>query len=376
MPNDSDPGLDDFDSSLADDLPTDAGDAFAVDPDDPLEHPTGLSPAWDIPVEDTALPTETPSPDAERYELRRALGEGALGRVDAVYDTRLQREVARKTVRRPGKKTARRLRREAWITAQLEHPAIVPLYDAGVDAEGRPWYTMRLLRGRSLDAVLAETPVGPARLPLVRALLPVAQAVAFAHRQGIIHRDLKPANVMLGTFGEVQVVDWGLAGPATVMDRALMAARSSGEATLHATQMGELIGSPGYMSPEQTRGQPASPQSDVWALGVVLFEVLTGTRPFSAENTPALLEAIREGRRVGLPPQAVVPPGLQSIVDQALQVSPADRFAHAGELAEALSAWLDEQAVREATPSAPRRRLWLLGALAAAGWALAAVAAW
>ncbi len=234
--------------------------------------------------------------EADRYEEGPALGEGGMGVVHASVDRRLDREVAIKRVLPHGDPALRaRLAREARITAGLEHPGIVPIYDAGLDEEGLPFYAMRLVRGRSLASVLESTPAHE-RSPLLRAFLSACEAVAYAHSRGVVHRDLKPANLMVGDFGEVLVVDWGLA--VSVND-----AGCPGD------------GTPGYSSPEQLAGQRAQPDDDVHALGVVLREVHPdppaelgavvakatsprGERYATAEPLARDLEAYLEGRRV------------------------------------------------------------------------------
>jgi hypothetical protein len=178
-----------------------------------------------------------------------------MGDVVAAWDRQLGRTVALKRANGPGE--PERLRKEAELTALLEHPGIVPVYDAGTDRDGAPWYTMRLIRGGTLQAVLAADE-RPPRASLLRHLLAAAHAVGFAHSWGVLHRDLKPANLLIGEFGETQVADWGLA-------------RKEGEGA------GGVVGTPGWMSPEQQRGEPGTPASDVFALGRILEEVVART---------------------------------------------------------------------------------------------------
>ena len=147
--------------------------------------------------------------DGERYTRVGLLGVGGMGRVYLARDRRLGRMVALKEAHDPG--LARRLAREVRVTAGLEHPGIVTVYDEGRGGDGRPFYTMRLMRGRALSRVLSERSSASGRLELLSHYLDACQALAYAHAQGVIHRDLKPANIMLGAFGETQVVDWGLA---------------------------------------------------------------------------------------------------------------------------------------------------------------------
>lgn len=265
-----------------------------------------------------------------RYAGGHLLGRGGMGRVTAVMDQRLRRDVALKEAvgDAPGAdvtpRLASRLGQEAWITAQLEHPGIVPIYDAGV-RDGHPYYTMRLIRGRSLSAAAAGQPP-EARLRLVRHFHQVCEAVAFAHSRGIVHRDLKPDNVMIGEFGETQVVDWGLARPVGTVDggweRVVPAAHAA-----H-TQLGSAVGTPAYMSPEQRALAPADPRSDVWSLGVSLHELLYGALPGGATSR-----------------DSAVPVELDAIIRKTLAEDPEGRYPTAGELAADIEAWLDGRRV-------------------------------
>ena len=256
----------------------------------------------------------------QRYERQGLLGEGGMGRVYAARDRHLRRQVALKVAARP--ELAGRLATEAWITAQLEHPGIVAVYDAG-EAEGEAWYTMRLIRGRTLRDRLVEHPDTAGRLTLLPHLLAACQAVAYAHAMGIIHRDLKPSNIMVGEFGETQVADWGLARP---VDEAREDwARIVSEASLTTS-----AGTPRYMSPEQARGEPASRASDVFCLGAALYELLSGQPPPAEPGRPPDLATL----------PADVPQELTAIARRALSLSPEARYPTAVELAADLERWL------------------------------------
>jgi hypothetical protein len=271
------------------------------------------------------------TPAGERYVELDQLGAGGMGEVALVHDRRLERELAykRAPLDRSDPEAAARLGREAQITAGLDHPGIVAVYDAGLDDDGRPFYTMRAVRGRSLAQHLAADPGALARRTLVRQLLAVCEAIGYAHERGVIHRDLTPANVMLGDFGEVQVVDWGLA-----------------------VRRGEDIvergaGTPGYMSPERRAGRSAGgePTSDVWALGTMLREV-AGPAPLASELT--------------------------AILARATATEPSARYLDAGALADDLRRYLDGRPVAAYTYSPlelARRALW------AWRWPLATLAA-
>lgn len=194
-----------------------------------------------------------------------------MGRVVAVFDKKLGREVALKELLSGGQEastSSQRLAREAWITAQLDHPGIVPVFDAGRAADGTLYYTMPVIRGRSLADALESATTDEARRALLPRVLAAAQAVAHAHEQGVIHRDLKPANIMVGSLGETQVVDWGLARSARAADDPWLAVLPSDTPTGPGSA-NSVLGPPQYMSPEQANSLPAGPQSDVWVLSIV-----------------------------------------------------------------------------------------------------------
>ena len=262
---------------------------------------------------------QAPEP-APRYRRgEEVIGQGAIGRVVSAWDDHLDREVARKELMRPeDSPAADRFLREARITARLEHPGIVPVHDLGRTEEGVLFYTMKRLRGRTLAQAIAETPDLEQRLPLLEAFVDLCQCVAYAHNEGVLHRDLKPENVIVGGFGETVLVDWGLA---VVLDE---------------VAAGEVVGSPRYMSPEQARGERPTPASDLWSLGMVLFELLAGHAPFSG-STEDVLEQVRQGKRPDLPDS--IPPELASVVDKALQPDPDVRYATASELAREVREW-------------------------------------
>ncbi len=259
-----------------------------------------------------------------------------MGRVYLARDRRLGRMVALKEAHDP--RLARRLAREVRVTAGLEHPGIVTVYDEGRGGDGRPFYTMRLMRGRPLSRMLAECSDVAARLELLSHYLDACQALAYAHAQGVIHRDLKPANIMLGAFGETQVVDWGLAR--RLGDTATDAVtHEADEADPGATRAGAVLGTPAYMSPEQARGDPADRRSDVWGLGAVLHELVAGVPPVRSEARPDATAPLRT-----LSPDA--PAELAAIVARALAPEPGDRYSDAAALADDVAAYLAGGRVR------------------------------
>jgi hypothetical protein len=289
--------------------------------------------------------------EARRYDELEQVGAGGMGTVAVAFDRRLGREVALKRIadEHLDPTAAARLAREAWITARLEHPGIVAVYDAGVDGAGRFFYTMRLIRGRSLADAIRDADGARGRLALLRHFVDACQAMAYAHRHGVVHRDLKPANVMVGEFAETQVVDWGL-GRADD-DAELAAASTSGAPPAPAAALpilvtaAGLLGTPAYLAPERVVGGGGDRAGDVWALGAILFEILTGRR-LMADDDPARVLATLRGEPAG--PRAWptdVPPELGAIADKALAWAPSERYADAGALAADVARYLDGRRV-------------------------------
>ncbi|MCB9779564.1 MAG: protein kinase [Alphaproteobacteria bacterium] len=319
-------------SGAAWDAPPSGADLGAFAPDAPTEDilSTGGLHPFDLPAD-------------ARYEDAAELGRGGMGRVLASTDLRLRRQVARKEVAADDTETTRRLTQEVWITAQLDHPGIVTVFDAGRSRDGRLFYTMRLIRGRSLHDALLERVTLDQRLQLLRHYLDACEAVAYAHSQGVIHRDLKPANIMVGEFGETQVMDWGLAR--TLDDEQGRALRQAADLSRHGprTVTGAVVGTPAYMSPEQAAGDAVDCRTDVWSLGVVLYELLAGRPPFSGQSSRKVLAQVLSAQLPPLPADA--PRELAAIVDRALQREPADRYPDARALAQDVQAFLDGRRV-------------------------------
>jgi hypothetical protein len=296
---------------------------------------------------DPAHPFQTEERD--RYQRHDLIGAGGMGRVYAAWDRRLGREVALKTLsgRADDASLAARLARESWITARLEHPGIVPIYDAGHAADGGLFYSMRLIRGRSLAEAMAGADA-TTRLGLLRSCLAFCHAVAYAHDHGVVHRDLKPANLMVGEFGDSTVVDWGLA---VCLDDTLAAGSSPGQPPEHAPPEPRLdltrvgVGTPAYMSPEQAAGQPVGRAADVWALGAILYEVVVG-RPLLGATSAAEAATMLSSDLALAPLQAPeVPPELAAIITKALRRDPDARYPDAGALSVDLAAFLDGRRV-------------------------------
>lgn len=273
------------------------------------------------------------TPAEVRYQDVELAGAGGMGMVMIAHDRRLGRDIAIKRVGVDGDDPVaqQRLAREAGITARLEHPGIVPVYDAGVGADGRSYYAMRLIRGRSLAELLEGAEDAAARLRLVRSFLGVCQAVAYAHRHRVVHLDLKPSNVMIGELGESLVVDWGLA-------------RELDGDGGDASALGWPAGTPAYLSPERARGGPGEATDDVWSLGAMLVELVTGRRLMTGttlETLATLSESAPPPRRW---PEGS-PPELCAIADKALAWTADRRYRDAEALAIDVAAYLDGRRV-------------------------------
>jgi serine/threonine-protein kinase len=296
-----------------------------------------------------------------RYTLRRLHATGGIGQVWLARDEDLGRDVALKELR-PDRgdspAAAARFLEEAQITGQLEHPGIVPVYELVRTPDGPPCYAMRFVGGRTLaDAVRdyhRKRQAGAARplelRELLTAFVGVCQAVAYAHSRGVLHRDLKPANIALGDYGEVLVLDWGLAkvlGTAEEPTR-LLPVRLGGGDGVGRTQQGQVLGTPSYMAPEQAEGRLdlVDTRSDVYGLGAILYEILTGVPPFSGADTPEVVKRVVQ--EPPLPPRQRVPatpPALAAVCLRALAKAPAARYGSARELAQEVGRWLADEPV-------------------------------
>jgi serine/threonine-protein kinase len=278
---------------------------------------------------------------AARYVVGGVLGKGGMGEVSAARDRDVGRDVAVKRMRAaaPPAADVARFVREARIQGRLDHPAIVPVIDLGTDDDGRPYFTMKRVAGITLAELLAQDDAAAHRPRMLRAFAEVCLAIEFAHARGVVHRDLKPANVVLGDYGEVYVLDWGVAKVIGEDDAALV-----GDATVEqgVTQAGAVLGTPGYMAPEQARGDAdLDGRADVYALGCVLFEILAG-EPLHPRGAAAIATTVADAsdpRPSGR--GAWVPPELEAACVRACAAAPADRFASARELADAVQRYLD-----------------------------------
>ena len=245
-------------------------------------------------------PPETVFDAASRYALRRVLGAGGMGEVRLCADAWIGRDVAMKVVKPSSggsaSETRGRFLREACVQGQLEHPSVVPVYDIGRTPGGETFFTMKRIGGHTLEEIVDGLREGATamaanytRRKLLSAMSQVCLAVAYAHSRGVVHRDLKPANVMLGDFGEVYVLDWGVAKVAGASDTASTQSPVALVGGGPLTQAGSLVGTPGYMAPEQVRGEAATPATDVYALGLMFFEVLALDRAHAGATMEALI---------------------------------------------------------------------------------------
>jgi serine/threonine-protein kinase len=311
-----------------------------------------------------------------RFRILRPHAKGGLGEVFVAQDKELNREVALKEIqeRHAGSPESRaRFLLEAEITGGLEHPGIVPVYGLGQYADGRPFYAMRFIRGDSLrDAIrhYHAKPEGEASSPgghslgkllefrkLLGRFIDVCNAVAYAHSRGVLHRDLKPGNIMLGTYGETLVVDWGLAkasgdaasgepgASAPGLELPLRPASPSGSAE---TQAGTALGTPQFMSPEQAAGRPdlLGPPSDVYSLGATLYCLLTGRVPFEDDDLGVVLQKVQRGE-FPRPAQInnTVPPALEAVCLKAMALKPGQRYTSPRALADDIEHWLADEPV-------------------------------
>ncbi|MCC7339295.1 MAG: protein kinase [Pirellulaceae bacterium] len=310
-----------------------------------------------------------------RYEITQEHGRGGFGAVWRATDTKLGRRIA---VKQLGHRLAtdaesrRRFMSEARVTAKLEHPGIVPVYDISSQGDDFAYYTMRLIQGRTLaeaiDVLHSLDPLSSAfelmRQKLLQSFVDVCQAIQYAHSQGVIHRDLKPQNMIVGDYGETIVLDWGLA---SVIDAPYKPTESillqdDPEVLTAAeslkTLSGAIMGTPAYMPPEQARGELAAitRRSDVYSLGATLYHLITGKVPFTDGPLDELIERVKLGQIPRASTiNARVEKSLSAIAAQAMQVEPRDRYGDCGELLEDVQKFLADQPISAYRDSLPAR---------------------
>lgn len=343
-------------------------------------HASALQARWNAVLAADAPP---PVDGLERYRIEGKIGQGGMGEVLRAWDLLLERPVAIKFARssgNPADPLLARFRNEAKLTARLDHPGVVPVHDLGTDRSGRAWFVMRLVSGASADAILARAADGPSQLArALDVLRRICATLAFAHSRGIVHRDLKPANVMVGEFGEVYVVDWGLAKRTASQPDEPTGAEPQAPTDV-VTLVGAVIGTPNFMPPEQAGagGNPADPRADVYAVGAMLYLALTGSAPYSEfRDADQILSALRRG-----PPRAVVsrapraPAALIAICERAMARERDLRYRDMSELLQDLDAFVQARAVKAyRTGPVVELRLWVKRnrALASAIAAIASV---
>ena len=276
---------------------------------------------------------------SDRYEIQEPLGRGGMGTVHRGWDRVLARPVAVKVLPfalSADEAAASRLRREARAAARLNHPGIVSVFDAGV-ADGAPYLVMEHVEGHTLAEELSRGPITSDHAASIAAS--IAAALSVAHAAGVVHRDVKPSNVLLTPSGEVKVTDFGIA-------------RAVDDDTL--TRPSGIVGSAPYLSPEQLRGEVGDARSDIYALGVVLFQMLTGRLPFEADTAMAMaFKHLEEQPRPPAELEPGIPEALDAVVLRALAKDPADRFDSADELVAALLPFMREADASAVASTAP-----------------------
>jgi serine/threonine protein kinase/formylglycine-generating enzyme required for sulfatase activity len=340
---------------------------------------------------------ESPRLDEQRFELEGEVGKGGMGAILKIHDRLLNRRLAMKVLlersaprdddeRRLASQLTGRFLEEAQVTGQLDHPGVVPVHELGLDQNGKVWFTMRLVKGRTAREVFEAAFHERGEWNLTRALevvLKVCDTMAYAHGKGVLHRDLKPANVMVGRFGEVYVMDWGLAKLAGQDDRhdlrireressptfeiasARRADADSDAASSVVTMDGHALGTPSYMPPEQARSEELDARADVYAIGAMMYELVAGRAPYTAPGVQVspyrILQEVVDG-----PPKRIeaikrnVPAELVAIIDKAMARASDDRFASVSDLAADIRAFLANRVVQAyRTGALVEMRLWM-----------------
>jgi eukaryotic-like serine/threonine-protein kinase len=353
------------------------------------------------------------APGSARYVLDREIASGGMGRVFAGRDLRLERPVAIKMLRASDVAAAARFEREVKLAARLQHPGVVPVYDAGFWPSGEPFLVMKLVLGQSLARVIRDAETLADRMALLPHVIAAADAVAFAHDQSIVHRDLKPTNILVGAFGETVVVDWGLAKDLRVVaTSAAAAAAAAGNATATAlvdgaaaspttaggnaeagataassvglsgsapagdTRAGTVMGTPLYMPPEQAAGAPVDARADVYALGAILHHVLAGAPPQPPSERTSGVTAVLQAPAALAALEPRLPADLLAVVGKAMSPDRQERYPSAFELAEDLKRFQAGQLVDARCYSrAARTTRWMAQHPVAGIAALAALAA-
>jgi eukaryotic-like serine/threonine-protein kinase len=289
---------------------------------------------------------QTSDANKNRYRITGEVGRGGLGRVMEALDRVLDRPVALKELFSADATLRRRFVREALITARLQHPSIVPIYDVGHLGDSSPFYAMKLVAGQPFDKSIAEATTLAQRLALLPRVLAVADAMAYAHSKRVIHRDLKPANILIGAFGETIVIDWGLAKDLAVDDEDALDAGPYRSVATDQTAVGAMMGTPAFMSPEQAAAGSVDERADVYALGAILYHVISGAAPHGGATLEEMVRRVIAGEvRPVTEREPAVPRDLAAIVNKAMALAPSNRYANAGGLADDLRRFLTGQLV-------------------------------
>jgi eukaryotic-like serine/threonine-protein kinase len=314
----------------------------------------------------------------EHYNVQVEIGRGGLGRVVSAFDYRLERDVAIKELLRFTPKARERFIREARLTAKLQHPGIVPIYEAGSWPSGEPFYSMKMVSGRTLAQLIKEKQTLAERLTLLPNILDCCEAISYAHSLHIIHRDIKPQNILVGDFGETIVIDWGLAKDLHVAPgvdetplsenlsgsysakelQSLIDAQSSesgstprrvsssSQSTPNLTLEGAVMGTPSYMPPEQARAKEVDERADVYSLGALLYQTLCGEPPYDGSSSLVILKKLIQGPPAPLEQREPnAPPELSAIVQKAMSRDAAARYPTAKEMAQDLRRYQTGQLV-------------------------------
>lgn len=342
------------------------GEASETDPSDEAMHsdtllaegshaPTlhGLSPTSGTvtsqPMPSTPRAIELlPVVSRHHYEIGEPFAKGGIGKISAALDRRLDRRVAIKELRRNSRYARERFAREIRITAKLSHPNVVPVFEAGRWEGGDLFLAMKLVDGDSLEGAILSCVTLEDRLRMVRHVSDVADAMAHAHTRRIVHRDLKPGNVLVGPFGETVVIDWGLAKDLGDGDDEDMPQPSSGDTVVdrYQTTEGVVLGTPSYMPPEQAAGRAVDERADVYALGAILYQALSGRTPYHEYHPKRVLERVIAGPPTPLERLAPdVPRDLLAIVDKAMARQIDRRYRTAASMAEELARFMNGRLV-------------------------------
>jgi WD40 repeat protein/serine/threonine protein kinase len=336
-------------------------------------------PQFTTPPEEKSAELRLPTmPHSQRYENVKEIARGGLGRILQAYDNRLARPVAIKELLENHQQEEERFLQEARIAAKLEHPSIIPVHDAGRWPNGAPFYSMKLIFGKTLAAALQSQDLLAERLALLPHVIDVCEAIAYAHSKKIIHRDLKPQNILIGEFGETVVIDWGLAkirgtgnrergtgtdgqkdaeGEQSDRNRRFLVPSPGLQSGVNGvngvngnnnelTQVGSIIGTPAYMPPEQARGEIVDERADVYSLGAILYHLLAGVSPYTSKNAQLTIASVLSGAPTPLEKrQADIPKDLLAIVQKAMSRDVRDRYQNAQELANDLKKFQTGQLV-------------------------------